>query len=149
MRGILIRILAVIAATCGLIAGTEGVTFPTIPEDRIPVTELELTETSYAAVRKPPGEGPFPAVVFLHGGLGQSSMESLRTNSLRQPTQARFLAWGYLTVTATRRAIRHDPQDRGVVEDTLAVVRAIRDLPYVDSQSVCLYGGSGGGTLAL
>ena len=149
MRGILFRILAVLAAASGLCAGAEGVTFPTIPEDRIPVTELELTETSYAAVRKPPGEGPFPAVVFLHGGLGQSSMESLRTNSLRQPTQARFLAWGYVTVTATRRAIRHDPQDRGVVEDTLAVVRAVRDLPYVDCQSVCLYGGSGGGTLAL
>ena len=124
-------------------------TYPLISEDRIPVTELRVTDTAYAAVRKPPGDGPFPAIVFMHGGLGQSSMANLRQNAVRQPTQARFLAWGYVAVTATRRDIRRDPQDRGVVEDTLALVRAVRELPHVDAESVALYGGSGGGTLAL
>ncbi len=145
----MLRPLSILALALACSFGAGGVTFPIIPEDRIPVLSLELTETAYGAVRKPPGEGPFPAVVFLPGGLGQSPMATLRRSWLRQPTQARFLAWGYVTVTATRRAIRQDPQDRGVVEDTLQLVEAVADLPYVDPESVCLYGGSGAGTLAL
>ena len=141
--------LALLAVATSLSASSAEIGFPFIPEDRIPIKELKLTETAYGVVRKPPGEGPFPAILFLHGGLGRSPMAALRKNSAQQPTQARFLAWGYVTVTATRRAIRHDPQDRGVVEDTLQLVRAVRDLPFVDEDSVALYGGSGGGTLAL
>ena len=141
--------LALLATSLAVLGGDASVTFPLVSEDRAPVVDLNLSETAYAAIRKPPGNGPFPAVIFLHGGLGQSPLDNLRRNSLRQPTQSRFLAWGYVTVTATRRAIRHDPQDRGVVEDTLQIVRAVRSLPYVDAESVCLYGGSGGGTLAL
>ena len=139
----------ILGLALGCLAFAGDTSFPLIPEDRIPATDLTVSDTAYAAIRKPPGSGPFPAIVFMHGGLGQSPMAALRRNSVEQPTQARFLAWGYVTATATRRAIRHDPQDRGVVEDTLAVVRAVRDLPYVDGDSVALYGGSGGGTLAL
>jgi len=122
---------------------------PRISEEVCPVTELRVSETSNAAVRRPPGQGPFPAVIFLHGGLGQSSMAQLRANALDQPTQTRYLAWGYMIVSATRRAIRHDPLDRSVVTDTLALVEKVRALPEVDPDSVVLYGGSGGGTLAL
>ena len=141
--------VAIVAAVLSCAGVASEITFPLISEDRVPITELSLTETAYAAIRKPPGEGPFPAVIFLHGGLGRNTMANLRRNSVRQPAQARFLAWGYVTVTATRRAIRHDPQDRGVVEDTLALVGTTRELPFVDAGSVALYGGSGGGTLAL
>lgn len=145
----MIQRLLLLSASLWAIAGAESVTFPMVSGVKIPVRHLTVSETAYAAIRKPPGDGPFPAVIFLHGGLGQSQMANLRQNSLRQPTQGRFLAWGYVTVTATRRAHRHDPQDRGVVGDTLDLVRAVRKLPYVDSESICLYGGSGGGTLAL
>ena len=141
--------LVLVAVALGSAAIASDVTFPLVSEDRIAIQELRLSDTAYAAIRKPPGEGPFPAIVFLHGGLGQTPMANLRRNSVQQPTQARFLAWGYVTITGTRRANRHDPQDRGVVEDTLTLVRAVRALPFVDEESVALYGGSGGGTLAL
>ena len=130
------------------IAG-EPTTMPLVSEELSPVERLQLTDTAYAAVRKPPGKGPFPAVLFLHGGLGQSKMETLVKNAIHQPTQARFLAWGYVTVNATRRSIRRDPEDRGVVIDTLAIIEAVKKMPAVDADSVALYGGSGGGTLAL
>ncbi len=141
--------VAIVAAGLACPGVASEIVFPLISEDRVPVAELSSTKTAYGAIRKPPGEGPFPTVVFLHGGLGQSTRANLRRNAVHQPTQARFLAWGYVTVTATRRAIRHDPQDRGVVEDTLSLLRAVGALPYVDEASVALYGGSGGGTLAL
>lgn len=143
----LVRI-AVLASVAAAVPATEA-TFPLIPEERVPISEVRVSETAYGAVRKPPGDGPFPAILFLHGGLGQTPMANLRTNAVRQPAQARFLAWGYVTVTATRRAIRHDPQDRGAVADTLQLVRAVRDLKHVNAESVALYGGSGGGTLAF
>lgn len=143
------RSLLLLALASAPFAGAADVTFPRIPEERIPVTELRISETAYAAVRKPPGEGPFPAVVFLHGGLGQSPMPRLKEGAVDSPAQARFLSWGYVTVNATRRAIRHDPQDRGVIDDTLAIVDAVKAIPEVDPESVALYGGSGGGTLAL
>ena len=127
----------------------ERTTMPLTSEEQSPVERLQLTGTAYAAIRKPPGKGPFPAVVFLHGGLGQSKMETLVKNEIHQPTQARFLAWGYVTVNATRRDIRRDPEDRGVVADTLAVIEAVKKMPDVNADSVALYGGSGGGTLAL
>ena len=127
----------------------ERVTVPLISEKASPVEDLRISGTAYAAVRKPPGKGPFPAVIFLHGGLGKSKIGRLREASLSQVTQARFLAWGYVTVNATRRDISHDPQDRGVVEDTAAIIEAVKKRPDVDPHSVVLYGGSGGGTLAL
>jgi dienelactone hydrolase len=125
------------------------VQMPRVSATACPVTELRVSDTSYAAVRKPPGDGPFPAVIFMHGGLGQSKMTQLRENALSQPTQTRFLSWGYVTVTATRRDISADPLDHGVVTDSLALLDAVRGMPHVDSKSVVLYGGSGGGTLAL
>ena len=145
---------ATILCTVALLAGapapaSDAVTFPRVDEATAPIVELEVSEHAYAALRKPPGDGHFPAIVFLHGGLGQSPMSQLRRNAVEGPAQSRFLAWGYVAVTATRRAIRHDPGDRGVVEDTLALVDAVQALPYVDRESVVLYGGSGGGTLAL
>lgn len=130
-------------------ARRSNVQMPIVSEAACPVTELKLTDTAYAAVRKPAGKGPFPAVIFLHGGLGQSNMKTLRENALSGSTLTRFLAWGYVTVSATRKAITHDPLDRGVVTDTLAIIDAVAEMPEVDSDSIVLYGGSGGGTLAL
>ena len=60
------------------------VKIPKISEEVCPVTELRVSETSYAAVRKPPGQGPFPAVLFLHGGLGQAGMDRLRPSPLNE-----------------------------------------------------------------
>ena len=125
------------------------VTIPIVSEETSPIEEIKVTENAYGVVRKPPGAGPFPVVIFLHGGLGQSPINKLREDSLNQATQARFLAWGYVTVNATRRKINHDPLDRGVVDDTVAMIEAVKQIPYVDQASVVLYGGSGGGTLAI
>ena len=66
----------------------ERVTVPLVSEEVSPVEDLRISGTAYAAVRKPPGKGPFPAVIFLHGGLGNSKMGRLRVGALSQVTQA-------------------------------------------------------------
>lgn len=128
---------------------SDGITLPLVSADISPIRELRIDDKAYAAVRTPPGKGPFPAVIFLHGGLHHASMDNLRKDVMSDPIHTRFLAWGYVTVNATRRDISHDPQDRGVVVDTLAIVGEVKRMTVVDPESVLLYGGSGGGTLAL
>ncbi|MHC4996367.1 MAG: alpha/beta hydrolase family protein, partial [Planctomycetota bacterium] len=127
----------------------DGTTYPAVSEKVSPVEFIQLSEHASAAVRKPPGDGPFPAIIFLHGGLGHANANGLKNGAKTGPTQARFLAWGYVTVNATRRAITHDPQDRGVIQDTVDIINAVKAMPHVDADSIVLYGGSGGGTLAL
>lgn len=132
-----------------LASDTPQITVPIVSTETSPIEEILISQTSYGVVRKPPGPGPFPAVIFLHGGLEQSPMKRLRSDTKNLPVQNRFLAWGYVVVNATRRAITHDPLDRGVVDDTLAMIEAIKAIPGVAPNSVVLYGGSGGGTLAI
>lgn len=68
---------------------------------------------------------------------------------LFQPNQCRFLAAGYVTVAATFRPRSEDPQTRDALIDCLAVIDYVKKLPRVDPKSVVIFGGSGGGSLAL
>jgi len=99
-------------------------------------------------LRKPPGAGPFPAVVCLHGGLTrQSSRELLQL--ARSITPSRFLAAGYVTAVPTYRSRDDDPQSPVSLEDSLAVIDHVKRQTYVDPKSVVVFGCSGGGDLAL
>ncbi len=54
--------------------GQAKVTRPEVSEEACPVEVIEAPtrdkHRATAAVRKPPGKGPFPAVVLLHAGMG-------------------------------------------------------------------------------
>ena len=99
-------------------------------------------------MRRPPGKGPFPAVVIFHGGLSAVSEDQLRRDALAGPTHTRFLAAGYVTVTGTHRDRNKDPQ-APAVRDCVAVVEHVKKMPGVDPNSVTVMGGSGGGSLVL
>jgi para-nitrobenzyl esterase len=100
-------------------------------------------------LRKPPGAGPFPVVVMIHGGLVRRSAEELKRYALSVPYPSRFLAAGYAVAVITYRSRDDDPQSRVSAEDSLAAVNHVRRLSYVDPKSVVVYGCSGGGDLAL
>lgn len=102
-----------------------------------------------AIVRRPPGKGPFPAIVLLHGGLLERPEDYLRNQALNSPTHARFLAEGYVTVTPSFRNRRENPQSRDALDDCLTVIDHVRKMPEVNAKSVVVMGGSGGGSLAL
>jgi dipeptidyl aminopeptidase/acylaminoacyl peptidase len=100
-------------------------------------------------LRKPPGKGPFPAIVHLHGGITTMPLSSLRTTATNGANPSRFLAAGYVVVVPTYRSRDIDPQSPLSLSDAVAVVEYVRALPYVDGNSIVVFGCSGGGDLAL
>src|SRR5262245_42183071 len=112
-----------------------------------------------AAVRKPKGQGPFPAIVMFHGAPGGRGMEQLVGWSRGDhggPVWERFLQEGYVVVVADYRGgdwnQMNRPSTTGLVtaiDDGVNVVAYVQALPYVEKNEVSVYGVSLGGNLAL
>jgi len=129
------------------------VTYPAVSETACPARVVSIPGKGdhqvSAIVRQPPGAGPFPAILLLHGGLSPYTIEQLKDESLRRPNYTRFLAAGFVIVVPTFRSREENPQTRDALDDCLSVVEYMKELPIVDPQSVAILGGSGGGSLAL
>jgi dipeptidyl aminopeptidase/acylaminoacyl peptidase len=112
-----------------------------------------------AAIRKPRGAGPFPAIVLFHGAPGGRGMEQITGWSRGDtggPVWERFLQEGFAVIVADYRGgdfdLMNTPSTTGLttaIDDGLAVIAHVRALPYVDSSRVSVYGVSLGGNLAL
>jgi dipeptidyl aminopeptidase/acylaminoacyl peptidase len=110
-----------------------------------------------AAIRKPKGEGPFPAVIVFHGAPGGRGMEQLVGWSRGEhggPVWERFLQEGFVVAVADYRGgdwnsmnVPSTGADATAVDDGLAVVEFVTRLPYVDTARINLYGVSLGGNL--
>ncbi len=112
-----------------------------------------------AAVRKPKGQGPFPAIIMLHGAPGGRGMEQLVGWSRGDhggPVWERFLQEGFVVVVADYRGgdwnQMNKPSSTGLVtaiDDGISVVEYVQALPYVRRAEVSVYGVSLGGNLAM
>lgn len=124
-----------------------------ISESECPIQSLDTASTDGRALRafwrKPSGAGSFPAIVFVHGGLTQFPEKSLRQHLTDNPVITRFLSLDYAVVMATFRTYEHDVQSRKPIEDVRAILQQAAMLPQVDPRRIALYGGSGGGSIAL
>lgn len=129
-------------------------TRPVISEDVSPLEAISPVardgHRGEAFLRKPPGKGPFPAVVLIHGGLTRRPTEVLREYAL-STHPSRFLETGYVTVVITYRSRDVDPtaQTPMPVSDCVAAIEYVKALPYVDPESILVMGASGGGDLTL
>ncbi len=129
-----------------------AVTRPVIAEQVSPFEQISAVARDGHAgttfLRRPPGSGPFPAVVIIHGGLTVVTTDELR--AIANSAQAsRFLAAGYVVATTTYRSRDADPQTTVSLQDSVAVVDQLRKLEFVDARSIVIWGCSGGGDLAL
>ena len=102
-----------------------------------------------ALLRRPPGDGPFPAVLIIHPGMTTFPEAALRDYMLRAAPPSRFLAAGYVVTLTTYRSRDVDPQSPISARDVAATLDHIRALDYIDAESIGLIGCSGGGDLAL
>jgi dienelactone hydrolase len=112
-----------------------------------------------AAVRKPKGEGPFPAIVIFHGAPGGRGMDQLVGWSRGDhggPVWERFLQEGYVVVVADYRGgdwnQMNKPSASGLVtaiDDGISVIEHVQSLPFVKRKEVSVYGVSLGGNLAM
>jgi dipeptidyl aminopeptidase/acylaminoacyl peptidase len=146
-----------LASACTALSGfppaESKVTRPSIPESACSVRELSLKSPDgnevFAIMRQPPGDGPFPVLVNIHGGLTPVAHSELRARSLTGPMPCRFLAAGYAIVIPTFRSRAVDPQTRDALVDCLTVVDYLKKSPSIDPKSVAVWGCSGGGSLVL
>ena len=112
-----------------------------------------------AAVRKPKGNGPFPALVMFHGAPGGRGMDQLVGWSRGDhggPVWERFLQEGFVVVVADYRGGDwnqvNKPSATGLVtaiDDGITVVDYVQNLPYVKRAEASVYGVSLGGNLAM
>ncbi len=112
-----------------------------------------------AAIRKPKGDGPFPAIIVFHGAPGGRGMEQLVGWSRGDhggPVWERFLQEGFVVAVADYRGgeynLMNAPSQQGLVtaiDDGIAVIEQVSSLSYVDPKQVSLYGVSLGGNLVM
>jgi dipeptidyl aminopeptidase/acylaminoacyl peptidase len=128
------------------------ITSPTVSEEVAPLERIAPTARDGTRgegfLRKPPGPGPFPAAVLIHGGIRRETPAWRREYALGS-WSSRFLAAGYVVAVITYRSRDVDLQSTDSLEDVLAAIDYVRRLPYVDRNSIVVNGPSGGGDLAL
>lgn len=147
-------VAAAAALGSGRMASAEPeVTQPRVSQSACPLQTIRPVASDghkgLALLRKPPGKGPFPAVVILHGDIISLPLPALQQLALDAATTCRFLAAGYVVVVSDYRSRNIDPQSPEALTDCLATVEYVHKLPYVDSASLVVYGCSGGGDLTL
>lgn len=124
----------------------------------------------HADLSKPPGNGPFPAVLWNHGGV--NPRPGVTNYSLSSELGELFTKHGYVFLLPHRRGYGRSPrfeaaeqftaekrvEERNRVQldlmqayanDVAAAVEYLRRLPFVDTKRIAVTGCSFGGSLAL
>ncbi|MEH2539458.1 dienelactone hydrolase [Bradyrhizobium sp. AZCC 1577] len=110
-------------------------------------TAMPTSQAIEAHLSKPPGAGPFPAVIYLHGcsGLNVASREHF----------AKMLnAWGYVSLAVDSFATRGIKEDcghpmPGREADATGALVYLSKLAFVDQGRIAVVGSSEGGIVTL
>jgi len=105
------------------------------------------TQAIEGYLSKPEGEGPFPAVVYLHGCSGLSKAARKRFSDL-------FTGWGYVSLAVDSFSTRgmEEACDRPMPDrqaDAWGAMLYLSKLPFVDTKRIALVGSSQGGITTM
>ncbi|MBI3210022.1 MAG: alpha/beta fold hydrolase [Candidatus Solibacter usitatus] len=98
-----------------------------------------------AVYRKPQGNGPFPAVLMLHGGVGGGGFPAAKNFASGRVPDA-LIQRGYAVLSSDYRRY-HFGEDE--TQDAIAAYRHLESLPFVDKKRIAVLGSSHGGYLVL
>lgn len=106
---------------------------------------------------RPEGDGPFPAIVFIHGGGWAQGSRQAYSNAIEQAAKR-----GYVAITISYRLMQYDQEKKETttaepifpaqIHDAKAAVRWLRanaKTYQVDPERIGVTGGSAGGHLSL
>lgn len=104
----------------------------------------------FARLSLPEAEGPFPAVVLLHGSLGFSALQRSYADALNDHGYVvlsvdSFSARDVVDVVGRQKAVSIE----SMVADAFAALRLLKTHPKVDANAIGLMGWSKGGSAAL
>lgn len=118
-----------------------------LARERGEAPKAKPAEAIQGYLSKPEGNGPFPAVVYLHGCDGL-------TDAIRKSVSKQLTGWGYVALVVDSFATRGitnacitTPPDR--LADAFGALIYLSKLPFVDPKRVALVGHSQGGMAAL
>jgi dienelactone hydrolase len=108
---------------------------------------VPTTGTIQGYLSKPDGDGPFPAVIYLHGCSGLSATARKRFSEL-------LTGWGYVSLAVDSFATRGMAEacDRPMPDrqaDAWGALLYLSKLPFVDRGRIAVVGSSQGGIVAL
>jgi dienelactone hydrolase len=151
----------------GNVAITEPVRGSEIP---VQLMYVETIDGLYAPIglRMPPGEGPFPLVLFAAGNGGGGMAVVRKATQNRSWTQEQFLAAGYAVAWMRYRAevdyaydrigkLIEDRRQHGLLlnrgpleyEDVIAIIKHVKTLPKIAADRIGYMGMSHGGEMAF
>lgn len=111
------------------------------------IEELNIKSSSgiaiYGSLQKPEGDGPFPSVIFIHGGYGENREY---TRALLEWSVAKLLHREGFAVFSTD--YRHDLSGRDI-DDIKAAFEYVSHFSYVDEDRIAYFGDSHGSYLAM
>jgi len=112
------------------------------------VTYQSNGSTVVGRMYRPNGVGPFPAIIFNHGGITpvDPSVSDARINALRQGDTYAVLATAYRGDTLSGGNLS---LSLGDVNDTLAAIEYLKSKSYIDSNKIAMFGESRGGNVTL
>jgi dienelactone hydrolase len=124
---------------------------PGAAQQRGALERTEMAATTGTTVEgyltKPDGDGPFPAVMYLHGCGGLDATTRQRFSRL-------LTGWGYVSLAIDSFATRNiiEACDRTMPDrqaDALGAMVYLSNLPFVDPARIAIVGSSQGGIVAL